>query len=155
VNETSWPRKHWIAPARPLADACCFQARIADQRAFALNRLRTADGDARALALYQALPADDVHPFASYRRDAGLAYGYRRAGRREDALACAERACRRQAGDGGYIRLRAMGLLMQAKILGIAGAGQLARARAIAQRLEDAELLARVERAGELRSGEL
>jgi hypothetical protein len=42
-----------------------------------------------------------------------------------------------------------MGPLMQVKILGrAAGAGQLARARTIAQRLEDAELLARVERAG-------
>src|SRR5262249_50614906 len=54
-------------------DAACFRARLVDQRAFQLNREHRADSDAQALALYRSLPAEDVHPFASYRRDAGLA----------------------------------------------------------------------------------
>jgi hypothetical protein len=122
-------------------DAACFRARIADQRAYQINR---DSRFAEALALYEALPAEDVHPFASYRRDAGRAYGLHRTGRSEEALALAQRAIA-HAGDGGYTRLRAMGLLMLAK-LG-AAPGAVARAEAIAVRLGDGELLARVERA--------
>ena len=125
-------------------DAACFQARLADHEAFAANRR---DDHARALALYRALPAEDVHPFASYRRDAGLAYGLFRRGERDEALALAARACE-HAGDGGYVRLRAMGLLMVARIQGTpANAPALARASAIAERLDDAELRLRIERA--------
>lgn len=127
----------------PQDEAVCFRARLVDQRAYALNR---AGQRAAALALYQALPAEDIHPFASYRRDAGLAWGHLRAGRPEEALALAVRA-REHAGDGGYTRLRAMGLLLEAKILGPeAGAAALARARGIAARLEDEELLTRAAR---------
>jgi tetratricopeptide (TPR) repeat protein len=114
-------------------DTACFLARLADH--------------ARALALYHALPAEDVHPFASYRRDAGLAYGLFRRGERDEALALAVRACD-HAGDGGYVRLRAMGLLMVARIQGTpANAPALDRAAAIAERLDDAELRLRIERA--------
>ncbi|MDC0672973.1 hypothetical protein [Nannocystis radixulma] len=124
-------------------DAACFRARLVDQRAYQLNR---AGDHAAALALFESLPADDVHPFASYRRDAGRAFGCFRAGRREEALALAWRACE-HAGDGGYTRLRAMGLLLVARVQdGPAGAAARARARAIALRLDDGELLARVER---------
>jgi hypothetical protein len=131
-------------------DAACFRARLVDQRAFQLNRVHEANSDARALGLYRALPAEEAHPFASYRRDAGLAWGLFRAGDVDAALRLAERATA-HAGDGGYTRLRAMGLLMQAKIRGGAGddgaarAALLERARGIALRLEDAELLRRVE----------
>jgi tetratricopeptide (TPR) repeat protein len=125
-------------------DRACFVARLADQRAYQLNHRGDA---ARALAIYAALPTEDVHPFASYRRDAGLAWGAFRAGRRDEARALAERACR-HAGDGGYVRLRAMGLLLLARILdGAEAADALRRARAIATRLDDAELLARADRA--------
>lgn len=125
-------------------DAACFAARLADHEAFAENRR----GDhAAALARYRALPAEDVHPFASYRRDAGLAFGLHRTGAQGEALALALRACD-HAGDGGYVRLRVMGLLMVARIQGApASAPTLARAAAIAHRLGDAELLVRVERA--------
>ncbi|KFE72485.1 hypothetical protein DB31_0748 [Hyalangium minutum] len=59
----------------------------------------------------------------------------------------AQRACE-HAGDGGYVRLRVMGLLMVARIQGTpASASTLARAAAIAKRLEDPELWVRVERA--------
>ena len=122
-------------------DRACFAARLVDQRAYQLNR---AGDHAAALALFAALPDDDVHPFASYRRDAGRAYGEYRAGRIERALVLAQRACE-HAGDGGYVRLRAMGLLMLAKI-DPAQHTAIARARAIAARLGDAELLARVTR---------
>ena len=123
-------------------DRACFAARHADQLAYQLNR----DGAHQAaLALYEALPAADHHPFASYRRDAGRAFGCFRLGRTAEAHALAQRACD-HAGDGGYVRLRAMGLLLLATIEGAAGDASRARARAIALRLGDDELLARVER---------
>ncbi|NOK17242.1 hypothetical protein [Corallococcus carmarthensis] len=127
-------------------DAACFQARLVDHEAFDANRR----GDsAAALALYRSLPTEDVHPFASYRRDAGLAFGLHRLGEHGEALRLAHRACE-HAGDGGYVRLRVMGLLMVARIQGAPDhAGTLARAAAIAQRLEDPELRVRIERARE------
>jgi hypothetical protein len=128
-------------------DAACFRARLVDQRAYRLNHERRADSDAAAMALYASLPPEDVHPFASYRRDAGLAWGLHRAGRGDEALRLAERAAT-HAGDGGYTRLRAMGLILQAKIVGASASARpqlLARAHAIALRLEDDELQRRVE----------
>jgi hypothetical protein len=122
------------------ADRACFAARLIDQRAYQLNR---AGDHAAALALYESLPREDVHPFASYRRDAGLAYGYARTGRMADSLTLAHRACE-HAGDGGYTRLRAMGLLLLAKLHGDIAARE--RARAIAVRLGDSALLDRVDR---------
>ena len=123
-------------------DAACFHARLADQKAYQLNR---AGDHAAARGVYAALPTRDVHPFASYRRDAGLAFGCHRLGDRDEALRLAVRACE-HAGDGGYTRLRAMGLLLIATIQGEpAGAAARGRARAIATRLADDELLARIE----------
>jgi len=126
--------------ALSLEDRACFQARVVDQRAYQLNR---AGDHAPALALYESIPAG-VHPFASYRRDAGRAYGAWKLGR-PDALALATAAIE-HAGDGGYVRLRAMGLLMIARMLGDAGGEPRARARAIADRLDDDELRGRAER---------
>lgn len=126
------------------ADAACCGARLVDQRAYQLNR--RGDHEA-ARALYAALPDADTHPFASYRRDAGRAFGELAAGHRREALRLAEQACR-HAGDGGYVRLRAMGLLLVARILGTPdGDAALARARSIADRLDDAELRGRCEKA--------
>lgn len=122
-------------------DRVCFEARLADQRAFQLNR---AGEHAAALALYETISAG-VHPFASYRRDAGRAYGAWKLGDRTLALELAHAACE-HAGDGGYTRLRAMGLLMIGKILGADGDVARARARQIAERLGDDELRKRVER---------
>jgi hypothetical protein len=132
---------HLLATA-PLSadDRACFAARIADHRAYQLNK----SGDhAAAFALYDALPAD-VHPFASYRRESGRAYGTYRLGSRDDAAALARRAIA-HAGDGGYTRLRAMGLLLLARILDDDAPRQ--RARAIAVRLGDAELIERADAA--------
>lgn len=125
------------------ADAACFGARLVDQRAYQLNRAGAHD---EAFALYRSLPVEDIHPFASYRRDAGLAYGQLRADRRDEALRLALAACE-HAGDGGYMRLRAMGLLLVARASGPAeAAAAIARAQGIAERLEDAELLSRIAR---------
>jgi len=124
------------------ADRACFEARLVDQRAYQLNKRH--DDPAGALAMYEALPAVDVHPFASYRRDAGRAWGHYRAGNLARAIELAHCACE-YAGDGGYTRLRAMGLILLTKIGG--DAAYLSRARAIATRLDDRELLARCDRA--------
>lgn len=125
-----------------VADRACFAARLADQRAYQLNR---AGDHAAALAIYETLPVEDSHPFASYRRDAGLAYGYHKTGRGVRATALAQRAIQ-HAGDGGYVRLRVMGLLMLARVAPDERATALARARAIASRLGDDELLARADK---------
>lgn len=122
------------------ADRACFTARLVDQRAFALNRQQRHD---EALDLYRALPARGAHPFASFRRDSGIAFGLYRSGDRDGAAQHAERAVR-HAGDGGYVRLRAMGLLMLARITG--DTEPLERAAAIAARLGDGELNERVAR---------
>jgi hypothetical protein len=87
-----------------------------------------------------------LHPFASYRREAGLAYGNHALGDREAALRHAQAAVR-HAGDGGFVRLRVMGLLLEARILGSEGEQSLQRAHAIALRLGDEELLSRIGRA--------
>lgn len=130
-------------PATSLGDddRACFAARVADHHGYVDNH---AGRHAAALARYLALPAADVHPFASYRRDAGAAYATFALGDRDRARALAERAVR-HAGDGGYVRLRVMGLILVGRIAGDADA--FARARAIATRLGDTALLARVDRA--------
>ncbi|MEO8700770.1 MAG: hypothetical protein ABI867_12040 [Kofleriaceae bacterium] len=124
------------------ADRACFAARLVDHHAYHLNHT---DRPAEALALYETLPAADTHPFASYRRDAGLAYGYHRAGRTAEAIALATRAIE-HAGDGGYTRLRAMGLIVLATIDPASATRSLDRAAAIAARLGDDELASRVAR---------
>jgi hypothetical protein len=118
-----------------------------DQRAYQKNNPPGGEApDLRgALALYEALPREDIHPFVSYRRDAGLAYGRYKLGDRAAAVELAEAAIG-HAGDGGYIRLRAMALNLLARILGDDGARARARALAIAKRLEDEELLGRIDR---------
>ncbi|WP_437506203.1 hypothetical protein [Sorangium sp. So ce1099] len=121
----------------------CLHARWIDQRAFQLNHPSPGEEPdwGGALALYASISAEDIHPFVSYRRDAGLAYGRWKLSERAAAIALAEAACR-HAGDSGFIRLRAMALLLLARILGDeAGAAARARAIQIARRLEDEELL--------------
>ena len=122
-------------------ERACFEARLVDHRAYQLNQQ---GAFADALALYDALPAG-VHPFASYRREAGRAYGLHKLGRTADALALVQVAIE-HAGDGGYTRLRAMGLIQLARMQGPAGEPARARARAIAERLGDDELRARADR---------
>jgi len=126
----------------------CLHVRWVDQRAYQLNH---PPGGAApdlhgALALYRALPSADLHPFVSYRRDAGLAYGHFMLGDHTAAIRLAEQALD-HAGDGGYVRLRAMALHLLARIRGDEeGAPARRRALAIARRLEDEDLLGRIDR---------
>ncbi len=150
--------RHLTSAALDEADRACFEARLVDQRAFKENHEHTREGYERALARYEALSPRDVHPFASYRREAGLAFGHHALGNSARALEHA-RAAVRHAGDGGFVRLRVMGLILEARALaGEGGAvpvgavsadAALERAHAIALRLGDEELLARVARARE------
>lgn len=125
-----------LLPGIAEPDRTCFAARIVDHRGYDLNK---AGRYAEALALYETI-APDVHPFASYRRDAGRAYATWKLGRAEEAEAIVRGAID-HAGDGGHARLRAMGLIMLSKITGDP-AGRV-RARAIADRLDDRELAER------------
>lgn len=131
------------------ADRACFTARVCDQRAYARNRRGDYHG---AHQLFLSLPTEDVHPFASYRRDAGLAYGYLRLRQADQATFHAQRATE-HAGDGGYTRLRVMSLILLGRIEADANGNQTAahqvlrRAQAIAERLRDEELVLRVSRA--------
>lgn len=118
------------------ADRACLRARWVGQRAHALNRRGQVDA---ALALHTALPdGDDVPPFARSRRANGLAYGHHRRGEREPALTWA-RASATYAGDAGHVRLRAMALLMVARVAGddAEGRAALGRASAMAEALDD------------------
>lgn len=126
-------------------DADCLRARHAGQIAYAHNRA----GDvARALDLHAALPdAGDTHAFARSRRANGIAYGRFRSGDRSGALVEARRAAT-FAGDAGHVRLRAMALLMVARVADAAeSADARRRARAIATALADGRLLARCDAA--------
>lgn len=123
-------------------DADCLRARWAGQVAHALNRAGDVAGGE---ALHLALPdAPDTHPFARSRRANGVAYARFRRGDVAAALDHARQAAR-HAGDAGHVRLRAMALLMVARVAPGSPEGDeaRARARAIGQALEDATLLAR------------
>lgn len=123
-------------------DADCLRARYIGQISHALNHA----GDiAGAEALHLALPdTPTTHAFARSRRANGVAYGRFRHGDVAGALHHARLAAR-HAGDAGHVRLRAMALLMVARVVprDPEGADALARARAIGRALADATLLAR------------
>jgi len=127
-------------------DRDCLRARHVGQVAHALNRAGDVE---RALALHFELP-DGIatHPFARSRRANGIAYGLYRRGERDAALASARLAAT-FAGDAGHVRLRAMALLMVARIAGDSAEGNdaRARARAIARALADPILLGRCDAA--------
>jgi hypothetical protein len=123
-------------------DADCLRARWVGQVSHALNH---AGEVARAEALHRELPdTPATHPFARSRRANGIAYGRHRGGDVAGALHHARLAAR-HAGDAGHVRLRAMALLMIARVDpgGPEGAEARARARAIAEALGDRVLLAR------------
>src|SRR5205085_8569120 len=99
----------------------------------------------RAEALHRALrDTPETAPFARSRRANGIAYARYRHGDRGEALRYAWLAVR-YAGDAGHVRLRAMALLMVARVSQSAPDAEDARgrARAIGRALEDAVLLAR------------
>lgn len=125
-------------------DGLNLRARIAGQVAWVLN---VAGRYAEAEAQMTALPdGPDVPPFARARRANGLAYVRHRLGDTDGATAMARRSAR-YAGDAGHVRLRAMALLMIARVTSDDAERTEARerARAIARALADPGLL---ERAG-------
>lgn len=131
-----------------LTDRLCFQARIADQRAYRVSRHWRSDLStlAEALTLYEAIPFEDVPPFVAFRRELGIAWCL---WRQDDSSAGMEHARRAydHAGDGGFVRLRVMALNLMAGIANEGPDGPLrARARTLAEALEDVELGARVRR---------
>ncbi len=133
-------------------DADCLRARYIGQVSHALNHAGEIE---EAEELHRALPdAPTTHPFARSRRANGLAYGCWRRGDLEGAVGWA-RAAARHAGDAGHVRLRAMALLMVARVAPDLEEGDEARtrARAIAGALEDATLLARCEASTRDRGG--
>jgi hypothetical protein len=114
----------------------CLRARHAGSLAYALNHAGEVD---RAMALHAALPDTEATPaFARSRRANGLGYGHHLRGELEAALIQARRAAT-FAGDAGHVRLRAMALLMIARVAGDSDEGRDARARAkaIADALDD------------------
>lgn len=124
-------------------DALNLRARIAGQVAWVLNM---AGEHAEAEARMTALPdGPSVPPFARARRANGLAYVRHRLGDTDGATAMARRSSR-YAGDAGHVRLRAMALLMLARVTSDERerAEARERARAIARALADPGLLARV-----------
>lgn len=117
-------------------------ARLVGQVAWALNRAgRCAEAEARLLALPDG---PEVPAFARARRANGLAYARHRAGDADAALALARESAR-HAGDAGHVRLRAMALLMIARVATDPAerADARARARQIARALADPVLLVR------------
>ncbi len=131
----------WLAQIRG-DDADCLRARFVGQLSHALNQ---AGEVGQAEALHLALPdTASTAAFARSRRANGIAYGRFRHGDVAGALQHARLAAR-HAGDAGHVRLRAMALLMVARVAAREPEGieALARARAIAHALADATLLAR------------
>jgi len=123
------------------ADGLCYRTRLCGQRAFVLARVRDDDDrfdDVRTL--FEALPADSGIPFVDYRRAAGLAFATWRLGDNDRATALARQALE-HAGDGGFVRFRAMALNMLARIVGGDEAQALrARSARMADSIEDAHL---------------
>jgi hypothetical protein len=130
------------SPACDRAQFDCLRARYVGQVSHAHNRRGEIDvGE----ALHRALPDTPTTPaFARSRRANGLAYARHRKGDHDEALRRAWLAVR-YAGDGGHVRLRAMALLMVARVAGNAAIADEARerARCIAVDLEDEVLAAR------------
>lgn len=127
-------------------DRLCYQARIADQRAYRVSRRWRSDPSAlaEALALYEGIPFEDVPPFVAFRREVGIAWCLWRQGDPDTALDRARRA-HDHAGDGGFVRLRVMALNLMAGIGNEATNGPLrTRARALAEALEDVDLRVRL-----------
>lgn len=132
----------WLAQTRG-EDADCLRARYVGQVSHALNHAGKID---EAEALHRGLPdLSTTHAFARSRRANGIAYGRFRHGDAAEALRYARLAAR-YAGDAGHVRLRAMALLMVARVADGAEAEEArGRARAIGAALADAVLIARCE----------
>lgn len=136
------PVESWLSEVEP-DEAACLRARLHGQRAWLCNRRGEVEAGE---ALHRALPdGPEVPAYALSRRATGLAYARWRQGDAAGAAALARQAAR-HAGDAGHVRLRAMALLMLARVLPDEPEGRQARQRAagIGRLLGDATILARV-----------
>lgn len=116
----------------------CYQARLLDQRGYALAHARPPDLLA-ARALYAAIAETTAAPFVAFRRSHGLAYCDWKLGRRRRATTEA-RAALEHAGDAGLLRFREQALRLLAHLSPREEAKHLrARAAGIAQSLADTE----------------
>ena len=130
----------------PESDRACLHARRVDQLAYRLNLPDDRElppDPAAAERLYDTIDASGP-PFARCRRHNGLGWCAVHLGRLEVARQHAE-ASVAAAGDGGHLRLRVMALKLLARVLSLQGDAEqslaaLARARAVAQALQDEEL---------------
>jgi len=110
------------------------------------SRARELDSFEAGRAICAAIPADTAIPVVDFRRALGLGYCAWKLGQPSEGVELALEAAD-HAGDGGLVRLRAMALNLASRIaIGDRAAELRARARRLSARLEDEELLARVER---------
>ena len=122
-------------------EAASYLARLQDQRAFLAVRGWRKDPSRldAALALYAVIPTIGP-PFARFRRAHGRAWCLWRQGEQAEALSESHLAVR-HAGDGGFVRMRILALILQGHILGRPEALTCwSRAREMASSLQD-ELL--------------
>ncbi len=132
-----------LPSVEPKGERACYQARLLDQRAYAILHPRdgTTPDVPRGRELYDAIPALDDIPFVMFRRSHGLAYCNWKLGEREQAKKLALAACS-HAGDGGLIRFRAMALRLLAHLVPAHEAVNVRRrAQKMAQRIEHEDLL--------------
>lgn len=123
-------------------DALCYRARCLDAEAY--RAIRGEGGIDAGVALYEAIPDQTGVPFVAFRRAMGLAYCAHRRSRPEDAMRYIREAAE-HAGDGGYVRLRAMAFNLASRIAtGPDRERWAARAHALSRQLEDEDLLSRV-----------
>lgn len=123
-------------------ETLCYRARWVGQRAFQHTRGNAQGRFEDAYAWFAALPEDAGVPFVSYRRNAGMAYQSWKLGRTDEAVALALRAAD-HAGDGGFVRFRVMAYNLLARMhQGSDATHWRARARALAESIEDLHLMA-------------
>lgn len=115
----------------------CYRARLQDQRA------RIESDPARARDHYTAIPDVDV-AYVRFHRNVGLGYCAWKLGDTPEAIRLANIAID-AAGDGGLVRMRVTGLNLLARLLAPDEAHAVnARARRMAEALQDEELMRRV-----------
>ena len=130
-------------------DRLLYTSRLRDQCAYQLlhpeSGPRLLDS---AEALYASIESgeEDALSFAAYQRHLGLAYCRWKRGDLEVAASHCDAAVM-HAGDGGFVRLRVIALNLWSRVLDEAPDGPLrARARRLASKLEDEDLLWRISR---------
>lgn len=146
------PDGAWLAEGAALLDdptlgpedAACYRARHLDATAF--RRMREGAGFAEGRRLYESIPTGTGIPFVDFRRALGVAYCAWKLGDPQQGLHSALAAAD-HAADGGLVRMRAMAFNLASRIAeGALAEALAARARALSARLEDEELLARVDK---------